>query len=430
MAKIPKIIIIGAGFGGVKMVKSLYKKPVEVLLIDRNNYHNFQPLMYQVATGGLEPGNIGYPVRRIFRKYKNVSFRMAEVLKINIRKNQISTSIGDMTYDYLVMASGSENNFFNFEPVKHKLLTLKSLPDALQIRNWIFQNLERALAENEKESLEEIMNIAIVGGGPAGIELAGALAEMKKHLIPKEFPELELSRMSLNLYQSGPKLLASMSKEASEKTLEYLKEMGVNVFLNTRVSDYKDNAIVLEDGSQFITNTVIWTAGVKGALIDGFPEEAILQGNRLSVNEFNQVLGTQNIFAIGDVSAHCSNEYPKGLPMLAPIAQHQGKLLAKNILKRLKNESMQPFAYTNKGVMATIGRKKAVVDLPNFKFQGGFAWLVWMFVHVFSLVGFRDKTVTLIDWVVSYFSYDQPLGMILRSGEFKPDPAKNEIKEI
>lgn len=430
MAKIPKIIIIGAGFGGVKMVKSLYKKPVEVLLIDRNNYHNFQPLMYQVATGGLEPGNIGYPVRRIFRKYKNVSFRMAEVLKINIRKNKISTSIGDMTYDYLVMASGSENNFFNFEPVKHKLLTLKSLPDALQIRNWIFQNLERALAENEKESLEEIMNIAIVGGGPAGIELAGALAEMKKHVIPKEFPELELSRMSLNLYQSGPKLLASMSKEASEKTLEYLKEMGVNVFLNTRVSDYKDNAIVLEDGSQFITNTVIWTAGVKGALIDGFPEEAILQGNRLSVNEFNQVLGTQNVFAIGDVSAHCSNEYPKGLPMLAPIAQHQGKLLAKNILKRLKNESMQPFAYTNKGVMATIGRKKAVVDLPNFKFQGGFAWLVWMFVHVFSLVGFRDKTVTLIDWVVSYFSYDQPLGMILRSGEFKPDPAKNEIKEI
>ncbi len=430
MTKTPKIIIIGAGFGGVKMVKSLHKKPVEVLLIDRNNYHNFQPLMYQVATGGLEPGNIGYPVRRIFRKYKNVSFRMAEVLSIDIHKNKISTSIGEMDYDYLVMASGSENNFFNFEPVKHKLLTLKSLPDALQIRNWIFQNLERALAENRKESLEEIMNIAIVGGGPAGIELAGALAEMKKYVIPKEFPELELSRMSLNLYQSGPKLLAAMSEEASEKTLEYLKEMGVNVFLNTRVSDYKNNVIVLEDGSHFITNTVIWTAGVKGSPITGFPEEVILRGNRLSVNEFNQVIGIENVFAIGDVAAHSSTEALNGLPMLAPVAQQQGKHLAKNILRHLKNEPMQPFQYRNKGAMATIGRKKAVVDLPNFNFQGGFAWFVWMFVHVFSLVGFRDKTVTLIDWVVSYFSYDQPLGMILRSGEFKPDPVKKEIKEI
>lgn len=386
--------------------------------------------MYQVATGGLEPGNIGYPVRRIFRKYENVSFRMAEVLRIDIKNNIIFTSIGDMDFDYLVMASGSENNFFNFEPVKHKLLTLKSLPDALQIRNWIFQNLERALATNRAETLEEIMNIAIVGGGPAGIELAGALAEMKKYVIPKEFPELELSRMSLNLYQSGPKLLAAMSEEASEKTLEYLKEMGVNVFLNTRVSGYEGNAIILEDGSRFITNSVIWTAGVKGSLIDGFPEEAVLRGDRLSVNEFNQVIGTQNIFAIGDVSAYSSADDPKGLPMLAPVAQQQGKQLAENILRLLKNEPLQPFEYRNKGVMATVGRKKAVVDLPSFKFQGGFAWFVWMFVHVFSLVGFRDKTVTLIDWVVSYFSYDQPLGMILRSGEFKKDPFKKEIKEI
>lgn len=430
MTKTPKIIIIGAGFGGVKMAKSFYKKPVEVLLIDRNNYHNFQPLMYQVATGGLEPGNIGYPVRRIFRKYKNVNFRMAEVLKIDVQNNRVSTSIGDMDYDYLVLASGSENNFFNFEPVKDRLLTLKSLPDALQIRNWIFQNLERALAKNREQSLEEIMNIAIVGGGPAGIELAGALAEMKKYVIPKEFPELELSRMSLNLYQSGPKLLAAMSEQASEKTLDYLTEMGVNVYLNTRVSGYENNAIVLEDGSRFVTNSVIWTAGVKGALIDGFPEEAILKGDRLSVNEFNQIIGLQNVFAIGDVSAYTSPEEPRGLPMLAPVAQQQGKQLAKNILKHLKNEPMQPFEYRNRGVMATIGRKKAVVDLPNIKFQGGFAWVFWMFVHVFSLVGFRDKTVTLIDWVVSYFSYDQPLGMILRSGEFKKDPLKRENIEL
>lgn len=428
MEKSIKIVIIGAGFGGVKLAKSFYKKPVEVLLIDRNNYHNFQPLMYQVATGGLEPGNIAYPVRRIFRKYKNVNFRMAEVFSVEINKNQIKTSIGEIQYDYLIVASGSKNNFFNFEPIKNKLLTLKTMPDALQMRNWIFQNLERALANNRKEPLEEIMNIAIVGGGPAGVELAGALAEMRKHVLPKEFPELPLSKMSVNLYQSGPVLLAGMSEEASEKCLEYLTEMGVNVFLNTRVKDYSNKTIVMDDGSTFTTDTVIWSAGVKGSPIDGFPDDAILS-NRILVDIFNKVIGTANIFAIGDVCAHVTPDNPKGLPMLAPVAQQQGEHLAKNILKQLENKEMEPFSYKNKGVMATIGRKKAVVDLPNYKFQGGFAWLVWMFVHIFSLVGFRDKTVTFIDWAVSYFSYDQPLGMILKAAEFQPDTPKYEVKD-
>lgn len=429
MSKKNKVVIIGAGFGGLKLVKQLHNKSVEVLLIDRNNYNNFQPLMYQVATGGLEPGSIAYPVRRIFRKYKNVRFRMAEVLEVEIDKNQISTSMGQIKYDYLVIASGSENNFYNFEPVKDKLLTLKSLPEALKMRNQIFQNLERALTNHSNEPLEEIMNIAIVGGGPAGIELAGALAEMKKHVLPNEFPELPLSKMSINLYQSGPELLGTMSDEASKKCLEYLKEMGVNVFLNTHVKDYKDKTIVMEDGSSFITNTVIWTAGVKGSPIKGFPDEAITSGNRISVDEYNKVIGTHNIFAIGDVSANLTTENPKGLPMLAPVAQQQGTHLAKNILKNLANEPMEPFQYHNKGVMATIGRKKAVVDLPNFKFQGGFAWFVWMVVHIFSLVGFRDKTVTFIDWVVSYFSYGQPLGMILKANELRPDTEEKEIKK-
>jgi len=427
--KTPKIVIIGAGFGGVKMAKILRKEVVEVLLIDRNNYHNFQPLMYQVATGGLEPGSIAYPVRRIFTKYKNVSFRMAEVLEVDIHKNQISTSIGEIDYDYLVIATGSENNFYNFEPVKHKLLTLKSMPDALQIRNVIFQNLERALANNRREPLEEIMNIAIVGGGPAGIELAGALAEMRKHVIPKEFPELPLSKMNVNLYQSGPVLLAGMSDQASAKCLEYLRELGVNVFLNTRVKSYDNKAIVMEDGSRFTTDTVIWSAGVKGSPINGLPNEAIV-GHRISVDQCNKVIGTTNVFAIGDVSAHFTSENPKGLPMMAPVAQQQGAHLAKNILRNIASEPMKAFEYRNKGVMATIGRKKAVVDLPNFKFQGSFAWFVWMFVHIFSLVGFRDKTVTFIDWAVSYFSYDQPLGMILKATEFRPQEKKKEIKEV
>ena len=417
MSKNPKIVIIGAGFGGIELVKRLHKKPVEILLIDRNNYHNFQPLMYQVATGGLEPASIAYTVRRIFRKYKNFSFRMAEVCEIYSDRNQVLTSIGRIDYDYLIIASGSESNFHNFESVKDKLLTLKSVPDALTLRNSIFRNLERAMAENRKQPLEEIINIAIVGGGPAGLELAGALAEMKRFVIPKEFPDLELSKMSINLYQSGPELLGSMSKEASDKSLEYLIDLGINVFLNSRVKSYDGIMIELEDGSRFTTNTVIWTAGVKGATIKGIPEQSIVSGNRIIVNEYNQVLGFENVFAIGDVAAHITVEDPKGLPMLAPVAKHQGRLVAKNILRELVNKPMEPFQYHNRGVMATIGRNKAVVDLPHYKFQGVFAWFVWMFIHIFSLVGFRNKVVTFIEWAANYLNYDRPLGLILNSAE-------------
>ena len=426
----PKIVIIGAGFGGLELAKALHKKPVEVLLIDRNNYHNFQPLMYQVATGGLEPASIAYPVRRIFRKFKNVNFRMAEVLEVDIAKNQVSTSIGIIDFDFLVIATGSENNFFNFEPVKDKLLTLKSVPDALTMRNRIFQNLELALAHNREEPIEEIMNIAIVGGGPAGLELAGALAEMKKFVIPKEFPDLELSKMSINLYESGSELLKAMSDEASEKSLEYLKDLGVNIFLNTRVKSYDGSEVELDDGSRFSTNTVIWSAGVKGSPIKGLPESAILKGSRIAVNEFNQVLDSENIFAIGDVAVNITSEDPKGLPMLAPVARQQGKLLASNILRKIENKPMEPFQYRNKGVMATIGRNKAVVDLPHYKFQGVFAWFVWMFVHIFSLVGFRSKIVTFIEWSTNYLNYDRPLGLILNSAEVDNNqPKKEEIKE-
>lgn len=430
MAIKPKIVIIGAGFGGIKLAKEFRNKPVEVLLIDRNNYHNFQPLMYQVATGGLEPASIAYPIRRIFRKYSNINFRMAEVYAIHRQSNEILTSIGTLGFDYLVIASGSESNFHSFESVKDKLLTLKSVPDALSLRNQIFQNLERALAKARRESVEEIINIAIVGGGPAGIELAGALAEMKKYVIPKEFPDLILSKMSINIYQSGGELLEAMSPEASKKSLEYLREMGVNIFLNTRVKTYDGNEIELNDGSRFFTNTVIWCAGVKGAPIKGLDDDMLLRGNRIAVTECNQIEGTKNIFAIGDVAAHISSENPKGLPMLAPVAQDQGELLGKNLLRHINGKTMQPFHYHNKGVMATIGRNKAVVDLPHFKFQGFFAWFVWMFIHIFSLAGFRNKMVTFIDWSSNYFNYDRPLGLILNSAEVNDRIAKQEkIKE-
>lgn len=408
-----KVVVIGAGFGGITIAKAFKNKNVDVRLIDQNNYHNFQPLMYQIATGGLEPDSIAYPVRRIFRGYNNVTFRMANVDSVNATTKELQTSIGTIKYDYLVIATGSQNNFFNFEPVKNDLLTLKSIPDALNLRSYIFQNLEKALAKKDKKPLEEILNIAIVGGGPAGLELAGALAEMKKHVLPKDFPDLNISKMTINLYEASPHLLNVMSKDASEKSLLYLTNLGVNVHLNSRVSSYENNKLQIGDNS-FYTDTVIWTAGVKAAPIEGLPKEAIIGGNRIAVDAYNQVVQTKDVFAIGDVAAHISEEEPKGLPMLAPVAQQQGAHLAKNIMKLVNNEKPEPFVYVNKGVMATIGRKKAVVDLPKFKFQGTFAWIVWMFIHIMSLVGFKNKISAFMGWMTNYFTYDRPLGLIIR----------------
>ncbi len=409
-----QIIIIGAGFGGLTIAKAFRNKNVDVLLIDQNNYHNFQPLMYQVATGGLEPYSIAYPVRRIFRKCRNVTFRMAKVKSVNIEKKRLKTSIGIMNYDYLVIATGSQINFYNFEPIKKKLFPLKSIPDALNMRSFIFQNLEKSLTKLRNESVEEVLSIAVVGGGPAGIELAGALAEMKRYVIPKDFPDLDTSKLSINLYQSPSRLLCSMSEEASQKSLEYLRKLGINVFLNSRVVDYDGDLLTLKDGSTFQTDTVIWTAGVKGAPIAGLTKDTIVGGNRIAVDEFNKVIGTEAVFAIGDVAVNITDQNPKGLPMLAPVAKQQGKQLAENILNLVKNKPLEPFEYKNKGTMATIGRKKAVVDLPNWKFQGFFAWIVWMFVHIISLVGFRNRIVAFLDWMRNYFTYDRPLGLIIR----------------
>ena len=411
---LPKIVIIGAGFGGISIAKSFKNKPVNVLLIDKHNYHNFQPLIYQIATGGLEPDSIAYPVRRIFRNQANFSFRMANVISVNTESNLLHTTIGDVAYDYLVIATGSTNNYFNFEPVKQKLLTLKSIPDALNIRSYIYQNLEKALVEQDKRPIEDIINIAIIGGGPAGIELAGALAEMKHYVLPKDFPDLDLSKMEINLYEAAPKLLGAMSEDSSKMSLKYLIRLGVNVHLNSKVEAYDGTKLSLEDGSNFITDTVIWTAGVKASPIDGLSKEVITSGNRILVNEYNQIDTTENVFAIGDVAACVTPENPKGLPMLAPVAQQQGKLLSKNLIKLINKKPMTPFVYKDRGVMATIGRKKAVVDLPKWKFQGTFAWLVWMFIHIMSLVGFRNKFVAFYDWMSNYFTYDKPLGLIIR----------------
>ena len=410
----PKVVIIGAGFGGIAIAKAFKSKKVDVLLIDQNNYHNFQPLMYQIATGGLEPYSIAYPVRRIFRGYKNIRFRMAKVESVDSKAKQILTSTGKFSYEYLIIATGSQTNYFNFEPIKNEIFTLKSIPDALNIRNFIFQNLEKALAKPKDETLDEILSIAIIGGGPAGIEIAGALAEMKKYVIPRDFPDLDVSKMHINLYEANDRLLKVMSREASAKSLEYLTNMGINVNLNSRINSYENDKLTDVSGNVFYTDTVIWTAGVKGAPIEGLPETSILSGNRILVDAFNQVLNCDHVFAVGDVAACVTDENSRGLPMLAPVAQQQGKHLTKNILRKMNNKPILPFVYKDHGTMATIGRKKAVVDLPHWKFQGAFAWFVWMFVHIMSIVGFRNRAIALLNWAVNYFTYDKPLGLIIR----------------
>lgn len=410
----PRVVIIGAGFAGLSMAKSFKDTAVEVLLIDQNNYHNFQPLMYQVATGGLQPDSIAYPVRRVFRNYDHVRFRMAQVSRVDAADKTIHTPAGTIPFDYLIIATGSTNNYFDFEDVKDKLLTLKSIPDALNLRSYIFQNLERAISQDAADSKEALLNIAIVGGGPAGIELAGALAEMKRFVLPRDFPDLDFSKMTINLYEAAPKLLVSMSTNASEKSEQFLKELGVIVHTNSIVTSYDGSTVKLKDGTSFTTKTVIWTAGVKGAPIDGLPPASIVAGNRIAVDSFNQVLETSHIYAVGDVASHVTEHEPKGLPMLAPVAQQQGAHLALNIVKLTKGETMKPFHYSDKGTMATIGRRRAVVDLPQYKFSGTFAWLIWMFLHIFSLIGFRNKIVAFIDWLTNYLSYDRPLGLIIR----------------
>ena len=411
--KIPRFVIVGCGFGGLTLAKELSKLKVEILLVDKHNYHTFQPLLYQVATGGLEADNIAHPVRKIFRKMKNVFFRMAEVISVDEKEKILRTSMGDLSYDYLVLAMGSTSNYFNFEPVKDHLLTLKSLTDAFNIRSHIMQNLERSLLIENALEQEEAINVAIIGGGPAGLELAGAIAEMKKYVLPRDFPELNLSRMHIYLFEASPRLLSVMSDEASDHAFRYLENLGIIIKTSTGVKSYDGSQLILENGDLIKADTAIWTAGVKPVMISGIEQEGYLAGKRLQVDAFNRLLGSNNIYAIGDIAALSSDSHPKGLPMLAPVAIQQARHLAKNFKLLLSGEPLLPFVYQDKGVMATIGRKRAVVDLPKWKFQGLFAWFVWMFIHIMSLIGFRNKLSTLIDWSGSYFNYDKPLGIII-----------------
>ncbi|WP_026903328.1 NAD(P)/FAD-dependent oxidoreductase [Pedobacter glucosidilyticus] len=426
--KFPKVIIIGGGFGGIQLAKKLKHAEVNILMLDRHNYHTFQPLLYQVATGGLEPDSIAFPIRKVFREQKNLAFRVANVTAIHTELNSISTDIGDFDYDYLVLATGSETNFFGQKEIEHYAMPMKTVPEALNLRSLILQNLEEALIEEDPIRRDALLNFVVVGGGPTGVETAGALAELKNHVLPADYPELDIQRMRIFLIENSERVLTPFSEQASYKAQEFLENMGVTVMLEKLVAAYDGDKVTLKDGEILPTKAVIWSAGVKGALIPGLDKAEIVRGGRIKVQPDNLIVGYNNIFAIGDLASIESEEYPFGHPGVAQVAIQQGQQLAKNLVRIINNEPTKSFEYFDKGSMATIGRNKAVVDLKYWKFQGFFAWLTWMFIHLLFLVGFRNKMVTLMNWIVNYFSYDRGTRLIIR--KFDRDLMKEEAEAI
>ncbi|GEO06717.1 NADH dehydrogenase [Adhaeribacter aerolatus] len=412
-----RVVIIGGGFGGLELAKSLKDADVQVVLIDKQNFHTFQPLLYQVATAGLEGDSIIHPFRQIFDEQPNFYFRWAEVQAIETATQMIETSIGLLRYDLLVIATGATTNYFGDKQMEKAAIAMKNVDDAVELRNTVLSNFEKALQIDNEEQLNSLMDYVIVGGGPTGVELAGALSELRKHVFPKDYKELDFIKMDIHLIQSGPQLLKGMSEEASRKAKEYLEEFGVKLWLDRRVKSYDGYTVTLDTGETLITRTLIWAAGVTGALIAGIRPESVLKGNRLQVDVYNRVVGYDNIFAIGDVAAMVTDENPQGHPMMAQPAIQQGKLLGKNIANSLAGKPLEPFRYHDQGAMATIGRNHAVADLKMFdkeyKFQGFLAWVIWMFIHLISIIGFRNKFVVLFNWVWSYFSFNKGIRFIL-----------------
>lgn len=414
-----RIVIIGGGFAGISLAKKLGNLDAQIVMIDKHNYHTFQPLLYQVSTGGLEPDSIAYPLRKILKRLKNFHFRWATVQHIDPLNSKVHTDIGDLEYDYLVMAMGTRTNFFGNDQIEANAMPMKNVPQSLNIRSYMLQNFERADNCEDPEERRALMNFSIVGGGPTGVELAGAFAELKKHVFPKDYRHLNIEEMEIHLFESSDRVLPPMSLHASKKAKQFLDELGVHVHLNNLVKDYDGEVMTMGDGTSLRTRNFIWTAGVTGATINGF-EAHVLQHrlNRFKVNEFNQVEGYEQIFAIGDIAYMQTRAYPKGHPQMAQPAIQQGELLAKNLKKLFKGEPMKPFKYKNKGEMATIGRNKAVVDLPKISFGGFIAWFIWMFVHLMSLVGFRNRVIVFFNWVYNYINYDKAARLIVRP--FKP----------
>ncbi len=409
-----RIVIIGGGFAGLKLASSIPEQ-FQTILLDKNNYHQFQPLFYQVATAGLEPSAIAFPFRKVFHNRTNFHFRETTVYKINDDTKTIETSIGKINYDYAIIAIGADTNYYGISSISNNGLPMKSVAEALHLRNTILENFEYALVSNSEAERQSLLNIVIVGGGPTGVELAGALADMRNNILPKDFPEIDFTKMQIHLVENGKKVLGAMSEKSSRLAKKYLEKLKINLHLEISVKEYNDKLAQLSNGATIPCETLIWAAGIKGNTIEGLENAIIKPNGRIEVDEYNKIKGYDSIFAIGDIalSTHESS-YPNGHPQVAQVAIQQARTLAKNISLIEKNKSTISFKYKNKGNMATIGRNMAVVDLPTFTFGGALAWFAWMFVHLMAIVGVKNRLFIFINWMIAYFTKDQSLRLIIR----------------
>lgn len=416
-----RVVIVGGGFGGLKLANKLRNSDFQVVLVDRNNYHQFPPLIYQIASAGIEPSSISFPFRKIFQKRSNFFFRMAEVRSVFPEQNILQTSIGKVRYDYLVLAAGTTTNFFGNKNVEEHAIPMKNVSEAMGLRNALLENFERALTCASDTERQELLNVVIVGGGATGVEVAGALSEMKNHVLPKDYPDMPSSLMNIYLIEAGTRLLPAMSEQTSQHVLNYLRKMGVNVLLNKMVTDYDHHRVILKDGSQIATRTFIWVSGVAAEKITNLDGEHLGRGARIIVDEHNRVKGFDNIFSIGDqcIMPEGDPNYPGGHPQLAQVAIQQGKLLARNLKAQEKGKSLKPFRYRNLGAMATVGRNRAVAEFSSMKMAGFWAWIMWLVVHLRSILGIRNKSIVLFNWVWNYFSYAQSLRFIVYARKAK-----------
>lgn len=410
-----RVVIIGAGFAGLMLARKINKKLYQVVLVDKNNYHQFQPLFYQVATAGLEPSAISFPLRKIFQKKKDIHIRVCHVNEIVSEKNYIVTEIGIINYDYLVIATGADTNFYGNQEITNNAMAMKSVSEALYIRNRVLSNFELALVSKDEELKKALLNIVVVGGGPTGVEVSGTLADMKQTVLPKDYPELDFNLMKITLVEGGPRLLGAMSEVSSQHAKKFLEKRGVNVLVEKRVSSFDGNVITFTSGEKIFSKTLIWAAGVKATLIPGLDPACIHQSGRIIVNGSNQIQGYTNIFSIGDVCISFEDpKFPNGHPQIAQPAMQQGSLLAVNLVNLYRGADLKKYTYKDLGSMATVGRNFAVVELPFFKFQGLRAWLFWMLIHLMSIVGVKNRLLIFINWVWNYVSYDQSLRLIIK----------------
>jgi NADH dehydrogenase len=409
-----RIIIAGAGFAGLKLARKLCKRNYQVVLLDRNNYHQFQPLMYQVATSGLESTAISFPLRHIFRNCNDVHIRVTEILAVNTSENIVETSIGNFDYHYLVIATGVTTNYFGLKNVETNAFSMKSVNESLVIRNKILNDFEKAISVESAEERKSLMTIGVVGGGPTGVELCGTLAEMKKHVLPKDYPELDFKDMEIYLFEATEKLLRTMSDNSSQKAEQYLIKLGVNVILNKSVSDFDGNVISMSDGTKINSQTLIWASGIVGEKVSGLNDSIYVRGCRIKADEFNRIGGYENIFALGDIAYITNEKYPNGHPQIAQVAIQQASNLATNFKNIHQGKPLKPFSYFDLGSMATIGKNLAVVDLPFIKFHGFFAWMVWMFVHLMAIVGTKNRLFIFINWAWNYITWDRSYRLIYR----------------